>query len=692
MKTHCPNCDCEINFPEIVDESISCPSCGSRIMVADDETQTLTVELQHQRLGDRFDLVSKSGKGQFGEVYKAKDLLLDRYVAIKVPFRKSLTYSQLSMIQYEAQAAAQLEHPNIVRIYEILRASNPVTGPAGDSTAIRKSKSDKTVAGTETDIDSGRKIEAEPGSLCIISQWIDGLSLKECIAKYKGNYDAIARFVATVAKAIDFAHQNGIIHRDLKPANIMVDAQDNPYVTDFGLARRDRRPTESDDGSTTVMVVGIRGEILGTPAYMSPQQAKGLSHQVDGRTDVYSLGIILYEMLTGKRPFEGGSRALLYRVIHEDIPDPRKIDKQIPRDLVSICQKAAEKEPSARYASAAEMAADLDRFLKREPILADPWPWQRRAWRWVRLNRAPIAIAASILLLFGIIVQASIPNRPDWERTALMVSIDTEDHSPDAEFFFEKLNPETYLPDPVEPFTLGPFKHPVKTKIPAGFYRVYAWTPDNRYHQVLRTVPQLPDEGKQYGKIHWYDWKDGVAQLPAVRLFSGQERPTNLVNIKGNEFKTGLYPNYPEKTYQVPDLYVGETEVTWHDIRRANIQLPPGMSDAPTAKDEDPVVGVQHSWVAELAENLGGEACNELVWLYCDSVASSLPRGLSGFRSDPDEATVDLGSSSIILGYKDGKFSRRVNAIGVPTKDVGFRLYIRAQAPRDIESLMRQKD
>lgn len=689
MKTHCPNCDCEINFPEIVDESISCPSCGSRIVVADDETQTLTVELQRQRLGDRFDLVRKSGKGQFGEVYKAKDLLLDRYVAIKVPFRKSLTYSQLSMIQYEAQAAAQLEHPNIVRIYEILRTSNPVSGPAGDSTAIKKTKSEKTVANTETDIDSGHHVEEEPGSLCIISQWIDGLSLKECIAKFKGNYDAIAKFVAAVAKAIDYAHQNGIIHRDLKPANIMVDAQDNPFVTDFGLARRDRRPTDSTDESTTLMVIGVRGEILGTPAYMSPQQAQGLSHQVDGRTDVYSLGIILYEMLTGKRPFEGGSRALLYRVINEDIPDPRKLDKQIPRDLVSICQKAAEKEPSARYSSAADMAADLERFLKREPILADPWPWQRRAWRWVRVNRAPLAIAMSILLFFGIILQASMPNTPDWEKNALMVSIDTEDHDAEASFFFEKLDPKTCLPDPVEPFVLGPFKHPVKTKIPAGFYRVYAWTPDDRYHQVFRTVPQMPNEGKTYGKAFWYDWKDDVAVLPSIRLFSEGERP-RLTRIKGGEFTASIFPSYNEKAFYIPDLYVGEKEVTWGDLRRAGIQLPLGMPDMPEAKDDDPLVGVQHSWIFEIAEGLGGETCNELVWQYCDSVANSMPRGPLGFRTAPDEATQLVDVSSLVLGYKDDALRRVITPLGTPTKHIGFRIYFRANEPQKVEALMRQ--
>lgn len=691
MKTHCPNCDCEINFPEIVDESISCPSCGSRIVVADDETQTLTVEMQHQRLGDRFDLVTKSGKGQFGEVYKAKDLLLDRYVAIKVPFRKSLTYSQLSMIQYEAQAAAQLEHPNIVRIYEILRASSPVSGPAGDSTAAKKTQSDKTVAHTETDLDSERRLEDEPGSLCIISQWIDGLSLKECIQRFRGNPDAIARFVALVARAIDYAHQNGIIHRDLKPANIMVDSQDNPFVTDFGLARRDRRPSDANDESTTLMVVGIRGEILGTPAYMSPQQAQGLSHQVDGRTDVYSLGIILYEMLTGKRPFEGGSRALLYRVIHEDIPDPRKLDKQIPRDLVSICQKAAEKEPSARYASAAEMAADLERFLKREPILADPWPLRRRAWRWVRINRAPIAMAASIILLFGIILQASIPNPPDWEKNALMVSIDTEDHTKDAQFFFEKLNPETWLPDPVEPFALGPFKHPVTTKLPPGFYRIYAWSPDQRYHQVLRTVPETTQDmsGGARHKAFRFDGQKIV--LPSIKLFAPSER-SQFMKVSGGEFKTAINPYFKDHTYQMPDILIGTQEVTWGDVRKHRAPLPSVMAQytQPGAENE-PVIGFLADWAIELAEDVGGEICNELVWRYGDENAATIPDGPKGFRTLPDEATITPTQNTLVLGYDKGDYFRRFIPMSEKMPNIGFRVYIRAVVPSSVNDLMLRK-
>jgi hypothetical protein len=290
--------------------------------------------------------------------------------------------------------------------------------------------------------------------------------------------------------------------------------------------------------------------------------------------------------------------------------------------------------------------------------------------------------------LFGIIVQASIPNRPDWERTALMVSIDTEDHSPEATFFFEKLNPETWLPDPVEPFTLGPLKHPVKTKIPAGFYRVYVWTPDGRYHQVLRTVPKQSDDLPTYGPTTSFTWKNDAMELPTVRLFSVNER-VPLVKITGGDFKTELFPDFAEK-YSVSDLLVGQKEVTWGDLRRANIQLPFGMKDKPEAKDDEPVVGIQHSWATQLAEELGGEICNELVWRYCDSQAEELKRGPTGFRSLPHEATINLAFQTLVVGYEENEYFRVARAIGDKSADVGFRIYIRSQPPQTVKALMQQ--
>jgi hypothetical protein len=269
-----------------------------------------------------------------------------------------------------------------------------------------------------------------------------------------------------------------------------------------------------------------------------------------------------------------------------------------------------------------------------------------------------------------------------------MVTIDTEDHSPDATFFFEKLNPETWLPDPVEPFVLGPFIKTVKTKIPAGFYRVYAWTPDGRYHQVLRTVPQQTDDERKYGPTTWFEWKGDVMELPPIRLFSVNERAP-LVKISGGEFRTMLFPKF-DRNYTVPDLMVGQREVTWGDLRRANIELPFGMKENPDAKDTDPVVGIQHNWATQIAEELGGEVCNELVWRYCDEQANKLQRGPTGFRTLPHEATINLALNTVVVGYENNEYTRFARPIGEKSNDVGFRIYIRSQPPQTIKALMQQ--
>src|SRR5439155_4713477 len=171
-----------------------------------------------------------------------------------------------------------------------------------------------------------------------------------------------ARLIADLADILQYAHDRGVIHRDVKPSNILIGEDGRPHLMDFGLAKRD-----AGDISVT-----MDGQVLGTPAYMSPEQARGEGKKVDGRSDVYSLGVIFYQLLTGELPFRGNTRMLLHQVLHDEPRAPRSLNDSIPRDVQTICQKAMAKEPKRRYQTAGELAEDVRRFVRGDPIQARP--------------------------------------------------------------------------------------------------------------------------------------------------------------------------------------------------------------------------------------------------------------------------------------------------------------------------------
>lgn len=304
-----------------------------------------------QRVGE-YQVLDELAHGGMGVVYKARHVGLNRLVALKM-IRGGMfaTEAEFQRFQLEAEAAAALDHPNIVPIYEI-----------------------------------GRHF----GQPYYTMKLVEGGTLADHAPRLRQSPRALARTMATIARALDYAHKRRFVHRDLKPANVLIDAQGEPIVTDFGLAKR-----TSDDSELTQP-----GALIGTPRYMAPEQAAGRSWEVSPRSDIFACGAVLYEVLAGRPAFDADcAMDIVLQVIEREPEPPSRFQPQVPADLERICARCLEKRAEDRYQTAQELADDLDRFIRGEPIEARRPTLIGRARRWARRHPA----LASRLVGLGVV-------------------------------------------------------------------------------------------------------------------------------------------------------------------------------------------------------------------------------------------------------------------------------------------------
>lgn len=576
---NCRHCGSQVSFPtfgetiELTGENesheVRCAICGASIHGVDKEAtqpRPNTLPIQYQ-IPDRFQVDEVLGEGSFGIVSRCWDVKLQRHVAVKIA-RDAVVRN--SMFLREARLASRLQHENIVRVFDVGEYLNQVY---------------------------------------IVSEWIDGITLRRWLEKGQRTEEETLRVLIKILDGIDYSHKSGIIHRDLKPGNILVDRVGQPRVLDFGLS-------QSLDGNNGDLGLGSRA---GTPAFMAPEQVSKSGAKVDHRSDVYALGVVLFQLISGELPYSGSVRDVFESIVAVGGPPLlRERKPSVSKALSAICAKAMAKSPDLRYQSAKEFADDLQAYLDGHPIKAYSKFHQRRLariWRGYWLAAAACGLFAvcgiSLLMLYQ-----------DYRDANPLPLVTMASEPPDATFLWTRFDPELGLPEEgaVVRSQAGKPKH-----LTPGFYKVVAFS-GRKSVEVYRTVPNSPDAaagirvdlGKQIITLkHWSSYVEGnTIALPSIKVVSADRSKTEVAMFPAGSLRiTGqeLIPvRFAGRLEKVPRFQMDVNEVSWGDIQRTwpQVAIPGG------AKSAGPATGLSWdiavAWCEENGRNL--PSVSELVW------------------------------------------------------------------------------